>query len=437
MRRGTINNPQLRTLTAQERPGYAVVNATPGVHHSMLLRYAFYLLVLSIPFEDITVEYVSAGLFTISRLLGYVVLLLTLARPQVYYGRRPRGIWLLAGYFGVYLLYSFTQVGLSPSLFTGSFTLIQLLAFFLISFNLLSSERIANGTLWCLLISCTALALLQALGFTSEVIAQDRVSALGENANTLAAVLSLGLLALIGLSFGRRNPRLISRVAFIVCPAVMVLVIAQTGSRGGAAALVAGLPPFLLSRDRIAANKIKVVAVLTILVVLIGIISFQIESVRVRWEATFALGDTAGRDQIFSTSWEMFKERPLFGWGPATHLQELGRRLGLPTRDPHNLYLWVLQEVGLAGAIFFFLWLCRCGQAAWKARLGPQGTLPLSMFMWLIVMNISGTFLYSKFFWLVAAYIFASAVIPNVSWPAFQRRQTWTGQPQLVKNSLA
>src|SRR5437867_5408281 len=148
----------------------------------------------------------------------------------------------------------------------------QLLVLFVISFNLLLSDRIVTGTLWALVASSTALALLQAMGFTSEELVQDRISAVGENPNTLATILSFGLLALTGLAFGREKSNWVRRIPLIICPVILGFQIARTGSRGAGLALAVALLAFLFKKERSVASKLKVAVMICVLFcVLIGI----------------------------------------------------------------------------------------------------------------------------------------------------------------------
>jgi O-antigen ligase len=100
----------------------------------------------------------------------------------------------------------------------------------------------------------------------------------------------------------------------------------------------------------------------------------------------------------------------LIGWGPIHHYYELGSRLGLLARgrDTHNLFLWILTEVGVMGAIPFFTGLWLCGYAAWQARYTVQGILPLAMIACLLIANMAGTWHNRKIFWIVLSYALAS-----------------------------
>ena len=140
-----------------------------------------------------------------------------------------------------------------------------------------------------------------------------------------------------------------------------------------------------------------------------------------RWEKTFYEGDVAGRDRIFEAGLELFQEEPLFGWGPVRFWYELGHRLGLSKRDPHDLYLWILIETGLLGAIPFFSGLWLCVHAAWKSRYRVHGILPLVMILFMLVINLKGTWLKDKVLWVVLAYALASGSSATFPWRWRQR----------------
>src|SRR5262249_31701621 len=149
--------------------------------------------------------------------------------------------------------------------------------------------------------------------------------------------------------------------------------------------------------------KLKIAVIILVTLGALGIVSYQVEGIRERWEYAIREGDTSGRDKIFEMAWGMVEERPLLGWGPVQHLYELGSRVGMDVRDPHNLCLWLLTEGGLVGTLPFFLGVGLCLQAAWKALNGSEGALPLALLISLLVGGMSGTDFLRKFFWVVHA----------------------------------
>jgi len=318
---------------------------------------------------------------------------------------------------GLFEIYGASQnAAFTDAIIAQLFTMIQMLILFSISYNLLRSDRVKESTLLVVVVSCIVLASLQILGITSTSLEEygDRVSTLGGNPNTLASVLSLGLLVLVGLAYGRKQMDSKMRLLAWVSSAVLVVCVVQTGSRGNMLALMLSLFVLVIKPHNFVQN-LKAGLVVSLLIGFVAVASYQIEFVRDRWERTYYDEDVSGRQDIYATAWEMFLEKPIIGWGPVKHYYELGYRLLVPTRDPHNLYLWLLLEVGLLGAIPFVggLWICTI--SAWKARRTSQGVLPLAMVVFYLLANLKGTYL-DKYFWIVLAYTLASNNQNAIAW---------------------
>jgi O-antigen ligase len=151
-------------------------------------------------------------------------------------------------------------------------------------------------------------------------------------------------------------------------------------------------------------------AILAMTIVVFGVAYSVVNNQRIaeRFERTYETGDTTGRDKIFAAAVVMIAEKPLFGWGPMVLYRELGVRLGLKSRDVHNLLLHLLAEGGLLGATPFFIGLALCVRAAWTARGDKLGILPLVWLTSTMVNSMAGTPLTGKRLWLVLALSLAS-----------------------------
>jgi O-antigen ligase len=124
----------------------------------------------------------------------------------------------------------------------------------------------------------------------------------------------------------------------------------------------------------------------------------------------------SGRENIMPEAWNMFIQEPIMGWGPGNHIIELGSRFGRKPLDTHNGYLWVLTETGLAGAIPYFVALWLCLRSAWRARYGPEGSLPLALLVCAFLVNMSITWHFRKVLWLILAYGVASESLLLKRW---------------------
>jgi len=232
------------------------------------------------------------------------------------------------------------------------------------------------------------------------------MSSWGLDPNFLAVALSAALIGLVGLLNAptfRLGP--LQPLGWFLA-ALFLLAIVQTGSRGGSLALLAGLIPMLLfGQDWVARLKNIVVTVL-----LLAGFAWQLSvspMATERWEETVESGDTSGRTEIYSVAWRLFLEKPWFGWGPLEHTYEIGRRLHAEPLATHNTVLGVLDETGIVGALPFLCGVAACLLAAWKAREGRYGVMPLAMLVTVLAGCLSLSANRDRVLWFVFAFVLA------------------------------
>ncbi len=380
-----------------------------------LARWVLYAFVFAIPFETADI-----GLpFTLTWILGGLLLLAALLEPHRCLRFPPAAFWCFGAYFCMWVVSGFAAslwgAGHEQEMMVRLATLLQLIVLFWISYNLMRQNQVANTALWTLLVSCAIFAVLQVSGMksvSSDVHEEaERTTALGENPNTVAGILAIGLLALVGLVYGPRRSAFQPRFLVWLIFALVGMAIVQTGSRGSILALGVGLLAFLFGSETVRSRHQKAVIILFGVACLV-LLSYLSEITRLRFEASLETGSLARREFIYPTAWQMFLERPIMGWGPENNIWELGSRLhepGRPWRDPHNLILYALTATGVVGTVPLLagLWLCLRG--AWRARAGPHGILPFAMMITLLAVNMKGPWHNSKLHWLVLAYALASA----------------------------
>ena len=294
-------------------------------------------------------------------------------------------------------------------MFSRLLTLIQMLVLVWISYNLFKYPEICKGGLLALVASCTIKSMLQIFGVGAEVARHGRTSMFADNPNSVAITLALGMVALMGIIYGRMTveKKMMTRLAWTAV-AVMGIALVMTGSRGAQLGLVSGLAVLLLKEGSAGAKFKMGLVVVSMFALLVGV-TYSNEVMQARWERTLNEGDVAGRDKIMPQAWAMFLDKPVLGWGPISYLFELGRRTGVMSRDAHNLYLLVLIETGLLGAIPFFAGLWLSLRSAWRARFGREGVLPMAMLVCLLIINVGGAMQARKMFWVLMAYVLASA----------------------------
>ncbi len=417
------------------RPVAAPPVSAPGPHSAapgLIVRWAFYLFVFSIPFEfpdrDFAIEIPTA--------IGALFLLTTIVEPLTNFGKPSRPARWFMAYLYLFLVSAaingrdhlatlVNRASYWPEVLKMFASLVQLLLVFWVARNLMRSATVAKRALLVLVLACAVRAAMPFLGIATTAHTVEtggaRLSAMGQNSNHAAMILSAGWLALLGLTFGRNYRTLWPRLISLPVLALLALAIADTGSRGGILALAFGIMAFMLRGGTLGA-RVRNMARAVFAMACIGLAAYESDVMRNRFEDTLQTGTLTGRERIYPTVFQMFLERPLFGWGPANNKYELGLRLDERVRrrrGTHNTILEVLSATGIVAAIPFFVGTWLCLWAAWRAREGPDGSLPLALTINVMMSNMSGDWFVSPLYWLVLAYAVASVGHTAQPAPAF------------------
>jgi O-antigen ligase len=326
-------------------------------------------------------------------------------------------------WFLIYLtVYALNGFFIAPQFFDSFLsrflTMAQLAAFFWIASDLLRDEGLARKALLSYAIATSAVAAGMMLGLTGLSVKYKtnigaRMSSMGFNPNTLAVLIVLAALTLMGLYL--IAPPLRFRKIWLAALAVPLIPgLVSTGSRNGIVIFILGFMVYLLPSRRYRGKPTVPILAILAVVAVVYLIS-QNSTVLARFEQTYERGDFSGRLGIYNTAMDMISQRPLFGWRPVEFWYELGNRMWgyWRIRDAHNLYLHLLLEVGLAGAIPFVIGLWLSARAAWRGRNATFGLLPLALVLALLAGNMSVTDIARKHLWFVLAI--AAAVEPVVA----------------------
>jgi O-antigen ligase len=222
-------------------------------------------------------------------------------------------------------------------------------------------------------------------------------------------ILALAVHIIVGLCITNVFKHFLSRILLSALILPLLLAIVKTGSRGGTLVVFSGALVYLLPYWR---SK-RAVTVMILTICGIGVLLYLIATEPVmmkRWQYAQS-GDLSTRQSRIPAALRMGLERPLFGWHPVEYTYELAGRVGQEggPADPHNLLASMLAEVGIAGTIPFFIGLWLCFRAAWTARRGHLGLMPLSLMISVLAMHMSGPNVVWKPFWLVMGLTLAAA----------------------------
>jgi O-antigen ligase len=365
-----------------------------------VVQLSFLLFVFSLPFEGLDVGLSGSKAGTTGLL--FFGLYVYYYRPFSH-GRRsfapiPRAAWWYIGYVAVYAINGLLiPADAAQEFVTRLFTLVQLVVFFWIASSLLEDQQMARSILLTYVIahSILALGILGVPGFSEEtqgVIDGGRQTGLGHNPNSLATMMALTTLMVIGL-FLNSSMHSVKRWMLLALALPPLVMMVKTGSRAGVGAFALGcvvyLLPFLRQRRKLVAISLAILGVFAVGYMVASNPDF-VERVELATE-----GDLATREDLYPAAMEMFLERPVLGWQPVEFTYELGGRVNAKSgrRDTHNLFLWLLVEVGLLGTIPFLSWLWLCMRASWNARKSHLGLLPLSILLSILAANMTHTYL--------------------------------------------
>jgi len=395
-----IGLPLPRTITLQT--GTSAPAAPPVVHTrstvNVLVRLAFYLFVLSIPFEmptrTIPIE--------IPTLTGCIFLLATIIQPGVIYRRIPGAILWFIGWLWVFGLSTLVNQSEHVALIVIQFlSQLQLLLIGWACANMLRDRTTLRGTLLTFALAAALRAGMQILGIAATITplwtGGYRTTILGQNPNLSAIILSAGLVTVLTL-----RPRIIAWPT----AALIGLALIQTGSRGGLLCAVGGVTVLLLQGQ----HRVRSILFGLVALMLLGLAAWQSPMFRARLVAADE-GSLAGREHIYPATLEMISEKMWLGWGPTENQYEIGKRIGeekKDRRDAHNIVLELLSATGIVGAVPFLTGMALVIVSAWRARKGALHLFPLAFLVTVLIGTISGTWIASKILWLAFSIALAT-----------------------------
>ncbi len=368
-----------------------------------MVRWSFLLCVVSI----------ACDMWSSAKLTGLLFFAIYVLYCNPFFGKRsfqpvPRVLMWFMAYLAVCLVNGlFLPTERLGEFLPRLFTLIQMSIFFWIASDILKEERMAKKALLAFCIASVTLALgllLSVPGFaiTGE-LGTERASVIGISANALASIAAVATVGLLGLWLNLSRKRLIESVLMLGSLFALLVATVYTGSRGGVLMLMVGLSVYTVPYWK---NRWRISSVIFALIAIAGLAYIAITTpiFYSRWLEAYE-GPESSRDRIYQEGIVMVSERPLLGWQPIEFQYELGSRTGARTlRDAHNIYLHLLLEVGVVGAVPFLIGLWLCGQRAWKARNGFLGLLPLAMLITVLVGGMSNTWIYTKPEWFALAF---------------------------------
>ena len=196
----------------------------------------------------------------------------------------------------------------------------------------------------------------------AEYAGQERLTAFGQDQNTLAFLLCVGFTII--LDYFRNSPKGIYKYGSIGIMVAFVVVILSTGSRTG---LI--LTAFVFGLYFFSSGSIKNFILMALLILLLSPIIYNYipESIWERFGETDALvesGNFSERGDIWSSGLQAFSEENyIIGVGYSNFSTMLRQHFGWQMAS-HNTYLSYLSDLGIVGFCIFIIVLYRLFRTA-------------------------------------------------------------------------
>jgi O-Antigen ligase len=391
------------------------------VQPNALVRFAFYFSVFAIPFVRLYLPGTGERLGVI-RVVQFLLFCAVLSQPSVCLRWVPTAlIW----FFGYCVLRIASGLWFTPELWSSwwptTFEQLQLsLPWVWIAFNLLHFPQVRRKSLWLFGLGCALCALLHNIGLGESAVdnstIETRTTIFGENANVVGATYAIAMIALIGLGMFK-DTKASRRLLLLPMIGVIALGIAKTGSRTAMVLVAVGVL-VLLFQARAFASRGRRYSMLFIIGLLLAGAVWQVPTVIERFQDLDPqnIGKENPRARMAPVLYEIFLRSPIYGTGPDRYRFELTRR-AMPymvheqkTIVAHNLVLLLLVETGIIGLLVFAVGVSKSLSAAWRARRGPAGLLPLALLLPFVLSGIVlGDPSSDHVFWLTIAYALAGA----------------------------
>ncbi|OQX56289.1 MAG: hypothetical protein B5M53_02220 [Candidatus Cloacimonas sp. 4484_209] len=378
-------------------------------------------MVFLIPLEILTVLSSSATLIKILGLWTFLAWLLhykiMLREPL-----RISNVFWLALIFCIWawasILWSTNQEA-SLSRFINLALLIGL--YFLIT-NLIDSNKRFELVLGAYILGCFICGLLATKTFltTGLFSSHSRMSLTGQNPNTMGVIMALG--TMFSWYLFSKTKGSLYRLIVLVLSMFFIYVLIMSQSRGAWVAFIiaSGFYSWPMIKKINFRNILILILLIACVIIVIVLLSHLFPQMtpflQKRFLSIFQSESLSTRSNIWRVGIEMWKDNPIFGVGLNNFHWVFNKYLDIPFgltrypgayRDPHNVYLCIICELGLVGFTIFVVMLYSFFTTLRKNEQLLK-TFMTSIFVLILVVGLKGTIVWSKYYWLVLGLIGAS-----------------------------
>lgn len=246
-----------------------------------------------------------------------------------------------------------------------------------------------------------------------------RMSVEGLNSNTIGYWAAISILFSSGILFEQHNLQWV-KIYHSISIIMMFFLIAQTGSRGAAISLFAGIFTLFVFQKKSFIKKIKIVIPGLILFGLLFFMILNIGVLKERFIEESEVQTFGSRKSLWEVSYRVYAESPIFGLGSSEFDAEATKIIGI-YRSQHNEYLRLLGYSGIVGLSLFLLFYYRIFNgifivrktAGFKWQTGPLALMVMSASF----LFVAGSALVTFQTWFIFIYAVSYIYVENQKIP--------------------
>lgn len=262
---------------------------------------------------------------------------------------------------------------------------------------------------------------------------EGRLTMFGDDQNYVGFRTSVAILIFVLAALQNRLKMGWYHFLFLIPIPIMLKLVSETGSRGALISLimtfVAGI---ILFKTTNLWKKIGVMVVGVLMLLIVGTILMESETMKDRLANSVKSGDTAGRTEIWINLFNIIKENPVFGVGHTGYTYETTMIYGVEV-SAHNVILEILCYTGFVGLIVYLTFLYRIGISSYGVYKRTSLLLPILLMIPVMGMIMSIQILTKKFGWVIFAYIVSAIAVQETKRRKFVNVPLV--RPQTIKGS--
>jgi len=381
-----------------------------GAPVSRILRWTTVVFVISLSLDGLDWSGIFGRGDNLSSILGIILVVVFLATRRFHIRILGAGWRWFFVFLGAMIVTEFYRFGVfsvvdSTRSMRALFTTIQVAAMFFIIRDVVGDRQVRNSVVKAYVVSSCLFSVVAIFDWIrgGRVGAAARISVMDRNENEFSFASGLAIIFLMWWFLNSDRRSMERRIWVFVPVGMLFLSVVNSGSRGGALALAVGVGSVLVLTYRPG----RFPAYVTFLTPVLGLVLLAVvlnPVLQQRFTGAISGTDRGFRPQLIEASFDLAKEHPIAGIGPA-YDWALGGEVGFERISAHNTYLQVLLSYGILGLVPFVLFLISVFLSVWRTRRSPEGALAFASYVSLLMFYMSGHEMNYKLGWTLMALV--------------------------------